>query len=74
VFGVEFNGEFIAVPKDEFKIVGRDTVQLGGKEVRLEYDNRLDVLHAYHGEEELTSIQMHWFAWYAYHPNTKVWS
>jgi len=74
VFGIENNGEFIAVPKDEFKSVGSDTVQLGGATVRLEYDDLLDVIHAFIGEQEIPSIQMYWFAWYAYYPSTSVWS
>lgn len=73
VFGVKYNGDYLAIPKEEFKQKGSDLVTLGGEEVKLEYDEKLDIIHAYADGNEIPSIQMYWFAWYAYNPSTKVW-
>lgn len=74
VYGVELNGEFLAVPFEEFKAVGQDTVTLAGKEIQLAYDSELDIIRAMVNGKELPIFQVYWFAWYAYHPSTQVWS
>lgn len=74
VYGVELDGEFLAVPVEEFKAVKQDTVRLAGKEIQLTYDSELDVIRAATNGEELPIFQVYWFAWYAYHPSTHVWS
>lgn len=73
--GIEHNNEFLAVPKKEFKQQGKATVVLGGEKIIIEYDDGLDTITAQtiNGEEVL-AFDTYWFAWYAYHPNTKVFS
>jgi len=73
MYGIEHDGKFLAVPKKEFAKTGKDTVMLGGDEVTLEYDDRLKSIRAFVGDEEVSSMRVYWFAWYAYHPSTDVW-
>lgn len=73
VFGIKNNGEFLAVPKEQFKTVQKDKIILGGDEIKLEYDSTFQTMRAYNENEEIPAIQMYWFAWYAYYPETRVW-
>jgi len=64
------NKEYFAIPKDEFS--GEKTIELGGEQVRLVKDETLGIISAYKGSERIPVIEMYWFAWYAYHPDTGV--
>ena len=66
------NKQYLAIPKEEFKSVKEKTVNVGGDAIKLQYDSELDVIKAFKGNERLTVTDMFWFAWYAYHPDTKV--
>lgn len=74
VFGIDHQGEFLAVPKDEFSQQKNATVKLENSEIRLEWDSSLEVIRAFSEGKELVTTEMYWFAWYAYHPDTKVWN
>ncbi len=76
VVGIENNGEYLAVPKEEFKTVGKAEYNLGGDKVIIMYDDGLDFVKAYKEkvseENRIKAFDLYWFAWYAYHPDTKV--
>lgn len=72
VTGIEHHGEFLAVPKEEFKRIGEKKYILGGEEIIIRYDLALDIIQAFAGEKQLKAFDTYWFAWYAYHPDTKV--
>lgn len=73
VTGIEHNNEYLAVPKEEFTRVGTATAMLGGEEIIITYNTSLGaiVAQASNGSRVL-SFDAHWFAWYAYHPDTRV--
>ncbi len=64
------NKEYLAVPKEEFS--GEKTIELGGEHIQLVKDETLDIVNAYKGSERIPVVDMYWFAWYAYHPDTQV--
>ena len=70
VHGVENNGEFLAIPKEEFK--QEKTTMLGEEEITIKYNKALNTIETFKGEQQLPSFDTFWFAWYAYHPETKV--
>lgn len=73
VTGFELNGAFLAVPKEEFKDVGSATASLGGEDIIITYDTDVDTITASTADgQEVLSFDVYWFAWYAYHPNTRV--
>ncbi len=75
IFGVEVNGVFKAYKEDdleELKII-EDTV--GGVRVRVERDSS-GIVTATNLEtgEEIVKERGFWFAWYAFHPDTELYS
>lgn len=72
VHGIENNGEFMAIPLEEFKETKQATITLGGDQISITYDEALDTITAKKDNELIPSFDSYWFAWYAFHPNTKV--
>ena len=70
IHGVENNNEFIAIPKEEFK--GEQIITLGGESITIKYNEALDTIETFKGNQRLPSFDAYWFAWYAFHPDTTV--
>ena len=70
VHGIENNGEYIAIPKDEFK--KEVDITLGNEFIKIRYNQDLDAIEVFKGGQKLPSFDAFWFAWYAFHPDTKV--
>jgi len=75
VLGLELGGEAKAYPFSELSRSDRAEIQdrVGGRKVEIRFDpaNRSATAHAADGEQ-LPAITGFWFAWYAFHPNTAV--
>jgi hypothetical protein len=75
VLGLELNGEAKAYPFSELSSSARTDIQdrVGGRKVEIRFDpaNRSATAHAPDGEQ-LPAITGFWFAWYAFHPDTAV--
>lgn len=72
IHAISLNNEYLAIPKDEFKEIKEKEYTLGGEEIKIIYDERLGVINVFEGNEQLNSFDSYWFAWYAYHPDTRV--
>ncbi len=77
VLGVEVDGKFKAYPIKE--LVGlrerrlEDTI--GNQKIILTWDQTVENVEIRDASgNELISIQLFWFAWYAFHPDSEVWS
>lgn len=73
VIGIELNGvtkayPFSNLPAGEKEV--RD--QLGGQDIRLVFDAANRSGRIYSADILLPSITSYWFAWYAFHPDTRV--
>ncbi len=73
VFGIEVNGEFSAYVEDDLKKkpVIKDTVGGVDIEVRRKRDGTVKITEAESGQE-IVKERDFWFAWYAFHPKTKL--
>jgi hypothetical protein len=75
IHGIEYNHEYLAVPKDEFKLIKEDTYVLGGEEITIKYEEDLDIIKVFKKDGgQINSFDGYWFAWYAYHPDTNVYN
>ncbi|MBI2110093.1 DUF3179 domain-containing protein, partial [Candidatus Woesearchaeota archaeon] len=76
VHGIELNNEYLTIPKEEFKNIKQKEYVLGNEKIMIIYDNKLDMIKVYKNEVKdenlLPSFDLYWFAWYAYHPDTKI--
>ncbi|MBI2147559.1 DUF3179 domain-containing protein [Candidatus Woesearchaeota archaeon] len=76
VTGIDVNGAYLAVPKEEMKLMNQLHLDYNGIPVNLMYLQDLGTVRAYQGEitenNLLHSFDSYWFAWYAFHPDTKV--
>ncbi len=75
VLGVEIGGRFNAYPFAELSRTGKREIrdELGGTELRVEFDwanESARVLDA--SGNQLPAVTSFWFAWYAFHPDTEV--
>jgi hypothetical protein len=72
VLGVETGGETAAVPLSGFADRHRNglEMELGGRTVRLVHDPELETVTA--EDPGLKHFPVYWFAWYAFHPDTRV--
>ncbi len=73
VIGVEINGVSKAYPFSQFP-KGQNELNdnVGGKSIRLVFDNANRSGRIYSGNTRLPSTMSYWFAWYAFHPDTLV--
>jgi len=76
VMGLEIDGRFKAYPFKELKkSPSQFTDKFQGEQIEVYYDDRNQtarILDA-HGNE-LPSLIAFWFAWYAFHPNTEIYT
>ena len=76
VMGLEIDGRFKAYPFKELKkSPSQFTDEFQGEQIEVYYDDRNQtarILDA-HGNE-LPSLIAFWFAWYAFHPNTEIYT
>jgi len=76
VLGLEINGRFKAYPFDELqKAPPRFADQFQGRrfEVRYDHKNQSARIVAADGDE-LPTLLAYWFAWYAFHPDTAIYT
>jgi len=74
VIGLEINGEFKAYPFSELEKSGQEiSDQFNKKNVRIIYDRKANTAQVFDSNgNEIPSYVVFWFAWAAFHPNTKV--
>jgi len=70
VLGIQHNEEFVAIQKQGFLEEYPDGLKLniGDETVKVTYNEEFDVLESNADK----SFEVYWFAWYAYHPTTKL--
>ena len=74
-FGIEVNGAFKAYQEDDFKElkVIEDTV--GGVRIKVARDDSGTVsITNLETDEEIVKVRGFWFAWYAFHPDTELYT
>ena len=73
VFGIEVNGAFKAYKEDDLKELGKLEDTVGGVRVRVERDDSgtVNVTNLDTGEL-IVDGRGFWFAWYAFHPETEL--
>jgi len=74
VTGINIGSEYKAYPHSVLKKKKEDIIdQLGGKTIIVRYDNRAQstIVEGKSGKI-IPSVQLYWFAWYAFHPNTSI--
>ncbi len=77
VLGVELNGKFKAYPIS--KLAQLDVRKLkdkiGRDEITLSWDEGAEnIIIKTSAGDEVVGIQLFWFAWYAFHPDSAIWS
>jgi len=76
VMGLEIDGHFKAYPFPE--MAGGPsgfTDEFQGTELEIRYDEQNQAAAVYKGDgQEIPAVQAFWFAWYAFHPETEVWT
>lgn len=75
VIGVELNGLAKAYPFSELAkgaLKGVLNDQLGEEVLRVEYDASLQTARVFQEEAELPVVNLFWFAWYGFHPETEI--
>ena len=77
VLGVEFKRRFKAYPIAKLsEVAGRKlSDQIGDEKILLSWDETAENFEIKDSSgNEVIGIQLFWFAWYAFHPDTEVWS
>ena len=76
VLGIELNGAFKAYPMAELSKAGSELVDhFQGKRLLIRFDAGSRSASAYNSEGELLpAVTAFWFAWYAFHPETAVYT
>lgn len=74
VLGLEVDGRFKAYPFDELKKgPPQFTDQFQGRSFEVSYDNRNQTARIVEVDgDELPTLLAYWFAWYAFHPDTEI--
>lgn len=72
VYGIENNDDFVAILINGFQEKYPDglDVEVGGETIKVTYNTKLNKLET--NNKEIKSFEVFWFAWYAYHPDTKL--
>jgi hypothetical protein len=71
IYGIEVNKEYAAIIKENIK--DQKTIQLGGKTITITKDKVTNTLQAKdQNNQPVKAFDVFWFAWYAYHPDTRV--
>lgn len=70
VLGVEIAGQYKAYPLEVLKKQKLTTDRLAGKQVRIQWDDKARAPHLTVDGEPWPAVNLFWFAWYAFHPDT----
>lgn len=74
VLGLELKGETMAFPLSRLAAAKAPLdVTIGGMKVTVRYDSETKTAEALAGGDAIPAFTGYWFAWYAFHPTTKVW-
>ena len=76
VFGLEISGQFKAYPFDELrKGPAQFTDEFQGHRFKVRYDD-INQTAQIEGDDghELPTLLFFWFAWYAFHPGTEIYT
>ena len=76
VMGFEIEGHFKAYPFEELRDgPERFTDHFRGQQIEVHFDRRNQTARIFdHNGNELPTVIAFWFAWYAFHPDTDVYS
>lgn len=77
IVGLELNGEARAWPFEELERSGRTVIEdeLGGEPLEVHFNPDARTAQVFDAEgEEKASTTAFWFAWYAFHPDTSVYT
>jgi hypothetical protein len=77
VLGVEINGNYKAYPFSELRSAGKEAINdvIAGKRVEIRFDRANDSATIHDaGGRQLPAMTAFWFAWYAFHPETAVYT
>jgi hypothetical protein len=75
VLGLEIDGRYKAYPFAELSQTGRGelTDSFAGRQIRIRFDAVSQTAQAFDAEgDQLAGIVGFWFAWFAFHPQTEV--
>ncbi|BBB24654.1 conserved hypothetical protein [Amphritea japonica ATCC BAA-1530] len=75
VIGVELNGLAKAYPFSELAKVALSGVledRVGENLLKIEYDAESQSARVFQGAEEIPVVNLFWFSWYGFHPNTQI--
>ena len=75
VLGIKIENIAKAYPLETFKNKGLTHVKdkIGNHEITFKWDDTSESAEViYNGEAEIEIIQLYWFAWYAFHPDTEI--
>ena len=72
VLGVTLGGHHKAYPFAELELSGSVNDEIGGEPIRVRYENGAAWVE--HEGEILATTRLYWFSWYAFHPDTEVFS
>lgn len=75
VFGLADGSDVVAYPLSILKHAGIIPDRLAGRDVTIEYDLESEAVRARAtaSREELPGVEVYWFAWAAFHPETRIW-
>ncbi len=73
IFGIEINGEFMAYTEEDVKKEEIIKDEVGGINIKIEMTDsgEVEITNEDTGEE-IVKERSFWFAWYAFHPETKL--
>ncbi len=76
VFGIDIDGQFKVYPFVELeKSPAEFTETINGKQITIRYDRSHRSATAFDEQsKQLSGVRTFWFAWYAFHPKTEVYS
>ncbi len=76
VLGLEINGRFKAYPFSELSQLAEPVVDsFDGQQINIHYDKEHQSARAFNAQgDEIATITSFWFAWYAFHPDTAVYT
>ncbi|RMH19126.1 MAG: DUF3179 domain-containing protein [Gammaproteobacteria bacterium] len=72
VLGVEISGRYKAYPLDLLKKKKTVTDEFAGKKLTLKWDEKARAPHLTVDGKPWPAVNLFWFAWYAFHPETEV--
>jgi len=75
VYGIELNGEFKAYSKADLEKELKIEDTLGGEKITIEFNEGIKSARAFDESGEQVIVEtLFWFAWYAFHPDTGLYT